>query len=216
MSIIGAPSPEFAQPIGDSQSLKEAYDLLFTAWNMVVVPPDTPTKNLEDSITNFFYCAVTTEKARRMDNDNRQYCFSFLPGPFVVHKGRRIGITDIQIQFGNDERRRFTLEAKLLNKPGAANSGAYVGIEGMGRFVSGKKYGIDVSEGGMMGYVLDGNADGAKQKVMKKIEQERQFLGMPSQDTLKTSYLGDEVYETSHTRHTNTPFTIYHIFLPVN
>lgn len=214
MSIIGTPSSEFAQPINDSQSLKEAYDLLFTAWEMVIVPTDTPTKDLENTITGFFYDAVTVEKARKTDSGNRQYCFSFLPGPHVVYKGRRIGITDIQIQFGNDERRRFTLEAKLLNKPSASNAGAYVGTEGMGRFICGK-YGIGMLKGGMIGYVLDGNTNSAKQKVAEKIENERSALGMSSPETLKKSSLRDDVYETSHIRRTKKPFTIYHVFLPV-
>ena len=216
MSIIGSPSPEFAQPISDSQSLNEAYDLLFVAWNMVAVPFGMSTKNLENVITDFFYEAVTIEKARQMDSCERQYCFSFIPGPRIVYKGRCVGITDIQIQFGNDERRRFILEAKLLNKPKASNAGAYVGTEGMGRFIREEKYGIGVSEGGMMGYVMDKNVDKAKRSVTEKMEKECSSLGMASRGTLKKSSLRDDVYETSHIRHTNVPFTIYHIFLPVN
>lgn len=217
MSIVGNPSPEFAQPINSSQSLKEVYDMLFMAWKLVGIPRNAPSGNLENTITWKFYACIRAEKARLTDNGEREYCFSFHPGSSEVDdKGKQTGITDIQIQFGNDERRRFTLEAKLLNQQGATNTGAYVGSEGMGRFIREEKYGIGVSEGGMMGYVLDKNVDKAKRSVTEKIEKECSSLGMVSQGTLKKSSLRDDVYETSHIRHTNVPFTIYHIFLPVN
>ena len=216
MSIFGSPSPEFAQPVSDSQSLKEAYDLLFAAWEMIEIDlATTPTKNLENTITWRFYGKIEMEKARRTDNGERQYYFSFHPGSSVIDRGKQVGISDLQIQFGYDERRRFTLEAKLLNKPKGSNIGEYVGYDGMDRFLRDGKYGIGVSAGGMMGYVLDGNTNGAKQKVTNKIEESRLTLGMSHQETLKKSSLRKDIYETFHTRQTKTVFTIYHIFLPV-
>lgn len=216
MSIIGSPSSEFARPVADSQSLKEAYDLLFTAWKMVTVPLDTPTGDLENTITRWFYDRVQQEQTRRIDEEARQFCYFFCLSPSATDgKGNLMGHTDMQIQFGTDPRQRFTLEAKLLNKSDGTNTGAYVGFDGMNRFIRDKKYGIGVSEGGMIGYVLDADTEKAKQNVTKKIEKERQSLGMHHKATLKTSSLREDVYETSHVRHTKVSFTIYHIFLPV-
>ena len=216
MSISGVPPTEFTRPVADSQSLKEIYDLLFDGWKMVIIEPNMPSKNLENNITWRFYDAIVAEKSRFIDDGTRQYCFSFHSGEGVTDgKGNQTGIADMIVQFGTDERNRFIIEAKLLNKQRASNAGAYVGKDGMGRFMSGKKYGIGVSEGGMMGYVLDGNTAKARKSVTDKIETERQTLGMSPTETLKNSTVHDDVYETSHVRQTGTPFTIYHLFLPV-
>ena len=218
MSIIGSPSPEFAQPVSDSQSLKEAYDLLFAAWEMIEIDlATTPTKNLENIITWRFYGKIEMEKARRTDDGERQYCFSFHPGSSVIDRGKQVGISDLQIQFGYDERRRFTLEAKLLNKPKkGSNTGAYVGNDGMGRFIRDGKYGMRVSAGGMVGYVVDGDVEKARRNVADGIADKRQSLGMCSTGILEESDLRESVYMTSHCRkQAPQQFTIYHVFLPV-
>ena len=94
---------------------------------------------------------------------------------------------------------------------------AYIGKDGMGRFISGIKYGIGASKGGMVGYVLDGNTGKARKNVTEKIEAKRQTLGMLPMETLKDSTIRQDVYETSHVRpiEQETLFTIYHIFLPL-
>jgi len=217
MSIFGSPSPKFARPVSDSQSLKEVYNLLFAAWEMIEIDlTTTPTKNLENIITWQFYGKIEMEKARRTDSGERQYCFSFHPGSSVIDRGKQVGISDLQIQFGYDERRRFTLEAKLLNKPKDSNIGAYVGPDGMDRFIRDGKYGIGVSAGGMVGYVLDGDVEKARRNVADGIANKRQSLGMRSTGTLEESDLRESVYMTSHNRkQPPQQFTIYHVFLSV-
>lgn len=217
MSVFGNPTPHFSSPISDSQSLKEAYDLMFTAWEKVNVNLQVDsTSNLENTITWRFYDKIIAEKSRQADSENRQYCFSFTAGTSVTDgKGKQLGITDIQIQFGYDERQRFTLEAKLLNKPGDNNTSAYTGVAGMGRFMIGK-YGAGVSQGGMIGYVLDGNVERAKKNVAESVVERRQTLGMAATAVLEKSALRAAVFETVHQRKKKDTFTIYHIFLAVN
>jgi len=215
MSISGIPSTGFAKPFADSQSLQEIYALLFIAWSMVKIESTTSSGNLENNITWRFYDAIVTEKSRLTDDGTRQYSYSFHTGESVIDNGQQVGITDIQIQFGTDERRRFAIEAKLLNTPKGTNVNTYIGKDGMGRFISGKKYGIGASKGGMVGYVMDGDIDRARKRVTEKIEAKHLTLGMPSTATLTDSTIRENVYETSHIRQTGTPFTIYHIFLSV-
>ena len=217
MSVQGRFSSEFLTPIAETQGdIQTIFDLVFCAWPTLKIDLTVmPSGNLENNITWHFYGAIVAEKSRLTDDGTQQYCFSFLPGTEIIDgKGNRLGITDLQIQFGTDERNRFTIEAKLLNKQRTSNAGAYVGKEGMGRFISGQ-YGREVQWGGMMGYVLDGDTDKARKSVTDKIEKERQTLGMLKTETLKNSTIRKDVYETSHTRQTGTPLTIYHLFLPV-
>ena len=94
------------------------------------------------------------------------------------------------------------------------NIGAYVGPDGMGRFIRDGKYGIGVSAGGMIGYVLDSDAEKAKRKVADGIVNKRQSLGMCSTGILEESDLCESVYMTSHCRkQAPQQFTIYHVFL---
>ena len=215
MSISGIPSTKFTKPVAASQSLREVYDILFSAWSVAKVDRTAPLKNLENCITWCFYSAIVAEIIRLIDDGTRQHCFTIFSGTSIIYRRKQVGIADIQVEFNNDPRCRFIIEAKLLNKKGASNARAYVGEEGMGRFISGKKYGIEVSEGGMIGYVLDGNTDKARKSVADKIEKERQTVGMLPTATLKNSTIREDVYETSHVKQTGTSFTIYHIFLPV-
>jgi hypothetical protein len=214
MSISGVPTTRFTRPVADSQSLKEAYDLLFIAWDMVKIEHTIPSNNLENRITWRFYDAIVTKKSRLTDDGTQQYCFSFHVGSDVTdRKGNRLGITDIQIQFGTDERNRFIIEAKLLNKKGEYLHNKYISY-GMMRFITGQ-YGGGVQCGGMVGYVLDGNTDTARKDVTDNIEAKRLELGTSSTETLRDSAIRKDVYETSHVRQTKKPFTIYHVFLPI-
>jgi hypothetical protein len=217
MSFSGTFTRDFTKPISFSQSLKEVYDILFITWKMVKVNADIPTGNLENDITCIFYSKIRTKKAELTENGERQYCFSFLLNSSEVNdNGKLIATTDIQVQFGNDERQRFTLEAKLLNKPKDNNIGAYVGYDGMGRFIRDGKYGIGVSAGGMIGYVLDGDAEKARNNVADSIMNKRKSLGMCSTGILEESGLRESVYMTSHNRkQAPQQFTIYHVFLSV-
>ena len=214
MSISGVPSAGFTKPVADSLSLEEIYDFFFIAWNMVKIESAISSRNLENKITWRFYDVIVAEKSRLTDDGTRQFCFSFLPGTVVTDgRGKQIGIADIQIQFGTDERNRITIEAKLLNKKGEYLHSTYVS-RGMMRFITGQ-YGHGVLWGGMIGYVLDGNTGIARTSVTDTIEANRLPLGMSPKGTLTKSIIREDVYETSHMRQTKIPFTIYHIFLPV-
>lgn len=221
MSFQGQFTAGFSSPIvGTQGDIQAVFDVLFCAWARLKIDLTTiSSRKWEDSITLRFYRAIIGEKTSRKKL-GYQFSFDFTLFPKVFDEVQDFddlpdfGIPDIQITYRSDEADRYILEAKLLNKSDEYLHVDYV-AKGMMRFIMGK-YGSNVHWGGMMGYVLDRNTNKAKELVMTRIESERPVLGMPPQETLKISSLRDDVYETSHTRHTNTPFTIYHIFLPVN
>jgi hypothetical protein len=113
----------------------------------------------------------------------------------------------------------FCLECKRLNvvspdgvvRPYASE---YV-TQGMFRFIRGR-YAALVRQGGMLGYVLNGNIPHAIANVGRCIGQRRDELGMAEGDGLRPSSFmsgDDRVRETRHTRpHSAEHFRMHHIF----
>jgi hypothetical protein len=115
----------------------------------------------------------------------------------------------------------FCLECKRLNVPDQNRirpySSEYVRF-GLLRFVTGQ-YAPVVRNGGMLGYVLDGNVAGALARVEANIRSRHVALGMePPGIFLRSSILpGDDwVRETRHRRaHSgSSPIVIHHLFMP--
>jgi len=196
----------------------QIYPPLNPAETVKIDLPVNLSRNWEDSITFHFYSAIISEKSRRKQNGH-QFAFDFTLFASVFDETQvsdglpDYGIPDIQITFRSDEAQRYFFEAKLLNKEGEYLHNQYVS-QGMMCFITGK-YGKSVQWSGMIGYVLDGNTNKARNKVAMKIENERLTLGMSPTATLNISTIRKDVYETLHMRQTMTPFTIYHVFLPV-
>ena len=115
----------------------------------------------------------------------------------------------------------FCLECKRLNviKSGSMRSYAaeYV-IHGMMRFITGR-YSSQVQHGGMLGYVLDGNVEGAIDRVSVAIGRRRKELRMEGLDLVRRSSVRTEdpwARETQHWRGSNGGrFVIQHLFSPV-
>ena len=113
----------------------------------------------------------------------------------------------------------FCLECKRLNvrKRGKKRSYAneYV-IHGMMRFMTGR-YASKVREGGMLGYVLDGDVDNAIELVSAAIDVRWEELGMQGPGMHRSATLSavETARETLHRRDaTGDRFVIYHLFAP--
>lgn len=113
----------------------------------------------------------------------------------------------------------FCLESKRLNVVKNGQLRAYASeyvTKGMLRFVSGQ-YSKGVRHGGMLGYVLDGNVDGARENVEANIKQHFLTLCMEKPGALRPSTaLPDQpqARETAHQRaHESHLFRIHHLFV---
>lgn len=113
----------------------------------------------------------------------------------------------------------FCLESKRLNVVKDGQRRAYASeyvTKGMLRFVSGQ-YAKCVRHGGMLGYVLDGNVDGARENVQANIQQHYSALCMEKPGALEPSAaLPDRpgARETTHKRaHESHLFRIHHLFV---
>lgn len=112
----------------------------------------------------------------------------------------------------------FCLECKRLHvtKNGKFSSLAteYV-TEGMLRFINGR-YSAMVNNGGMLGYVLDGDTDQAINNVSNAVQARHTDLGMTPPGDMQLSSVrpsDTNARETHHTRpHDSLPFQIHHIF----
>ena len=114
----------------------------------------------------------------------------------------------------------FCLECKRLNvvKDGKVRpyTSEYL-THGMLRFINGP-YAARVSQGGMLGYVLDGNVAEAIRNVDGLMQKRHRELGMnPPGKFASSSILSSDfrVKETMHSRPGNLDnFTIHHVFAP--
>lgn len=112
----------------------------------------------------------------------------------------------------------FAFECKRLNATanGTRRSLAaeYV-TQGMMRFVTGQ-YASSVSNGGMIGYVLDGSGDEAMTSVIQNIATHRKELQMSESARLGQSTLRPDnrlIRETNHSRLAQHKFRLHHVFL---
>ena len=113
----------------------------------------------------------------------------------------------------------FCLECKRLNVPRNGGVRAYTAeyvVRGMVRFVTGQ-YSRSVRHGGMLGYVFDGDLQGAMANIEANINIRLAELGMTAPGELQQSNVRpNDPYarETSHGRsHETGLFRLHHLFL---
>ncbi len=134
-------------------------------------------------------------------------------------EGRETGRIDIRFLQEVDEQVYFAFECKRLRyiTPSGSlvtNTSDYVGDQGMMCFVLGK-YSPELHSGGMIGYVLDGEKQKAKEAVKQLIEKKRKPLLLESNSTLAPSPINPKkIDETKHDL-AKRKFTLYHLFLRV-
>jgi hypothetical protein len=114
----------------------------------------------------------------------------------------------------------FAFECKRLNRVDSSNkrdslAPEYV-KEGMMRFVTGK-YSSSVNNGGMIGYIMDGNTDTAIRSVNRNINKNRIHLRISNPNSLLPSSLIPNNLEIKETQHdlNGRNFMIHHLFLPI-
>ncbi len=112
----------------------------------------------------------------------------------------------------------FAFECKRLNVSANGTrrtlAAEYV-TQGMMRFVTGQ-YASSVHNGGMIGYVLDGNGDEAITSVDQNVQARRTELKMAAAAGLEPSTVHPNnrlVRETDHFRAARPTFRLHHIFL---
>jgi hypothetical protein len=149
---------------------------------------------------------------------------------FVFHEhqltdpvtGKELARTDLEIYMRQlkvkGQKPYFVFESKRLNvrfdTGFSSNAAAYVGEEGMMRFVTGK-YGDGASFSGMLGYVMDGEVPRARKAVDGAIQREAKRLCLRDPHQIAPSrHMPGQLYN-GETRHAsgNREFSIYHLFL---
>jgi len=187
------------------------FDLIIESWK--TFPQPSPAC-LEVPITRKF-CAYLG------NNQNRSiHLFRIDWDPNVLDKkGTQKGRIDIRVSHGYMPSEYFSLECKRLNQIDdegnfSSLAGKYVD-EGVMRYVSGQYSGG--KNGGMIGYVMDGDTVKAVNCVNDAIEKRKEKLGIKDKAELKKSSIRPECQQTRETRHLtkNGWFTVHHIFLPV-
>lgn len=210
MLVVGTPS-EWVDLI-DSQ-VPEILDLVISNWARM--PPLAPDAR-EDP---------TTEALCRCLRQDRDRCDL----PFRID----IQMVELDPAAGEDQGRMdivfsppvpresiyFCLECKRLNALVEGEIRAYASEyvrHGMSRFVRGQ-YAVLVGNGGMVGYVLDGDIPGAMSNVEANIRGRREELGMEPPAQLHASSIRPDDEKAKETRHrrqnARDPFMIHHLFV---
>lgn len=187
------------------------FDLIIESWK--TFPQPSPAC-LEVPITRKF-CAYLE------NNQNRSiHLFRIDWDPNVLDdRGTQKGHIDIRVTRGYVASEYFSLECKRLNeidKKGKFSSlaGKYVD-EGVMRYVSEQYSGG--KNGGMIGYIMDGDIAKAVKCINDAIEKRKNNLSIEGKAELKKSSLRPKCQQTRETRHLirNGCFIVHHIFLPV-
>ncbi|HXT13114.1 MAG TPA: hypothetical protein VN873_16260 [Candidatus Angelobacter sp.] len=172
----------------------------------------------EDFITGKFAAAMKREKkARRLS-----FSIHFQAIPLAAD-GPVAARIDFKFLAGFDEDAYFAFEAKRLRIPRKSkidlNTRAYVGAEGMERFVTGK-YAPGQFHGAMLGYVMDGDISSAMSAVQALVNSSRQKLRVVADAGWEKSRFVPSHKNIRQTRHQrglatsgNESLTLQHIFL---
>ena len=139
-----------------------------------------PRSSCEDTIT----VALVDALSRDAEARGGFYC-EFQFHPFTRSpRGPLTGTShvDIAVIVGHDRTAYLAYECKRLNVTGADGArrsqvGAYVGDDGMMRFVT-EKYAEGLPVGCMMGYVMDGDLDFAFLRIQAAMREEQSTLGL--------------------------------------
>ncbi len=191
--------------------LPQLLDLVIKSWATFTQPSPY---DLEVPITKKFVVHL------RRNQNRSTHLFRIEWEPTVLdEKGVQKGRIDISFTHGYSPSEYFSLECKLLNRTDRQGrwfslAGEYVN-EGVMRYVDEKYSGGE--NGGMIGYVMDGDTNKAIKRVNEAIENRKEKLGIEGEAELKRSSIRPECQQTKETRHLikNGQFTVHHIFLPI-
>lgn len=213
MSVSGSPNA-WADLLEDI--LPNLLQLVVDTWDTLKGPL---TNAREDTVTNALCRALKANKKLR------GLPVYVIPQMVELEpaEGEDLGRLDIAflptgIQGSPDESIYFCLECKWLNvviNGGKRPKGSEYVKHGMLRFVTGQ-YAKAVRHGGMVGYVLDGDIEGAIANVEDNIQRHCTILCMKNPGELLTSSILTYVptaRESFHNRQGETvPFRVHHLF----
>jgi len=212
--VIGN-AAEFKRDLFPEELIPEILELVITSWETFNKPDrlerEVPIskafkekiradKNLRDDLPFHIWRELPTANTRPEDDGRIDICFAFTGNP--------------------NEEIYFAFECKRLRIPYASgvdtNNSDYVGDQGMMCFVTGK-YSESVTNGGMLGYVMDGKIKEAITSLGEIIESKAAALKLAKNKGLELSSIipmSDKVRETRHAL-IKKHFIIHHIFLAV-
>lgn len=191
--------------------LPQLLELVIKSWETF---PQPSLYDLEVPITKKFVVHLRSNQNRSV------HLFRIDWDPNVLDEsGIQKGRIDIRFTRGYSASEYFSLECKLLNR--TDKNGRWVSLageyidEGVMRYVNEQYSGG--SNGGMLGYVMDGDTNKAIKYINKAIETRKQNLGIEGKAELKKSSIRPECQQTRETRHLirSDCFVVHHIFLPV-
>ena len=189
--------------------------LIVDTWRSFRPPKDDED---EPKITNRFVDSLQIEGRRRGAR------FRVMPHvkdleDLDPETGRGFAEIDIYISHEHDTRCYFGIEAKKLNTRSRggkweSQAGDYAGKDGMGCFVDGR-YASYQCEGGMVGYVMDGDCPKARSKISAAIDERANGLRVPVPCPLHPAQNLPDYPHAFETRHSldRGKFTIYHVLL---
>ncbi len=164
--LIAGSSPLLAATFFPEGFVTQLLGFILDAWKDFARPQHD---EVEERITGKFFEHMVNEYPRR-----GLPLFIMPETPlFDAESGKVLGRTDFRFLHRDilGQRICLTVETKrlnILNASGAVdtNAAAYVGSEGMGRFIVGK-YSAGLPEAAMLAYVMDADVDTAAKKIAK-------------------------------------------------
>ena len=165
-----------------------------------------PRSSCEDTITYALVCNVNRDAEAR----SAFYCDYQFYTTVTLH-------VDMAVIVHNDRSTYLGYECKRLNVTGTdgarrSQAGAYVGEEGMMRFVT-EKYSENLPVGCMLGYVMDGNLSFAYAKIEAVIMAKGQDLGLEGPLEAEPPIAPAQRFVTKHARD-GKRIEMHHALLP--
>ena len=191
--------------------LPRLFDLIIESWKGFTQPAPF---DLEVPITQKFCVHLESNRDRsvhlfRIDWDSN------VLDETATNRGR----IDIRVTHGYVAKEYFSFECKLLNKTDnkgkwSSLAGEYVD-NGVMRYINEQYSGGN--NGGMIGYVMDGDTVKAIKCVNDAIEKRKEKLCINHKAQLRRSSIRPKCHQTKETEHlmNNESFTVHHIFLPI-
>lgn len=197
--------------------IPEILELIIASWNSFKKPARL---EREVCISEEFVKQIRIEKNSRDDMPFHVWPEVNTLDTQAEDKGR----TDILFAYLGTpkEEVHFVFECKRLRIPYplpskfATNNSEYVNKQGMMCFVTGK-YSGSVTNGGMIGYVMDGKIEKAILSVGKLIKNKRSTLKLAKDTGFERSSIMGDLQNIRETRHilSKRKFTMHHVFLAV-
>jgi len=214
MGVIGNGS-SLKRDLFPEELIPEILELVITSWGTFKKPDRL---ECEVPISKAFTKIIRAEKNQRDDLPFHVWYELSTLNTQVEEEGR----IDIFFAYIGSPREDiyFAFECKRLRIPYASgldtNNSDYVGEQGMLCFVTGK-YSEIVTNGGMIGYVMDGKTEEAIISVGELIKKKSLNLKLAKDTGLETSSIMIDSRNVRETRHrlSKKYFVIHHIFLAV-